>query len=137
MTTTRTWNYKDFDFSFNGGAITDVVGDATITADADTWEFIEGQNGCVERHLHENHLATVSIPISAVSPQLDIFALASVADVKTGAGPYPFAAFDKKRNYKLLGTATVMSIAKPTRTKTAPARTVTLKIVIEAEYEGA
>lgn len=137
MTTTKTWNYKDLDISFNGAAITDLNGDATITADGETWEFVEGQNGFIERNLHESHLATVSLPIHATSQQLDIFALASIADTKTGAGPFPFAVIDSKRNYKLLGTATVMSIAHPTRTKTAPARTVTLKVIIEADYEGA
>lgn len=137
MSTTKTWNYKNLNISFNGAAITDLNGDATITADGELWEFVEGQNGFVERNLLENSTATVTLPIHATSPQLDIFALADLADRKTGAGPFPFAMNDKDRNYKLLGTATVMSIAKPTRTKTAPARTVTLKVVIEAEYAGA
>lgn len=137
MTKTTTWNYKDLNISFNGAAITDLNGDATITADGENWEFVEGQNGFVERNLHESHLATVSLPLHATSQQIDIFALASVADVNTGAGPFPFAVTDSKRNYKLLGTATVMSISKPTRTKTAPARVVTLKVIVEAEYEGA
>jgi hypothetical protein len=134
---TRNWNHKHLNISFNGAAITDLNGDATITSDSDLWEFVEGQNGYVERNLIENHLATVTLPIHATSAQLDIFALADVADRKTGAGPFPFAIVDSDRNYKLLGTATVMSIAKPTRTKTAPARNVTLKVVIEAEYSGA
>lgn len=133
----KNWSHKDLNISFNGAAITDLNGDATITADGETWEFVEGQNGYVERNLLENHLATVSLPMHATSPQLDIFAVADIADRNTGAGPFPFSMIDSKRNYKLLGTATVMSIAKPTRTKTAPARTVTLKVVIEAEYQGA
>lgn len=137
MATTKTWNYKHLKISFNGAEITDLNGDATVSADGETWEFVEGQNGYVERNLLDNHLATVTLPIHATSPQLDLFAVASIADRKTKAGPFPFAMVDIDRNYKLLGTATVMSIAKPTRTKTAPARTVTLKVVLEAEYEGA
>lgn len=132
----RTWNHKHLNINFNGAAITDLNGDATISADGEVWEFVEGQNGYVERSLLENHTATVTLPIHATSPQLDIFALADIADRKTNAGPFPFAIMDSDRNYKLLGTATVMSIAKPTRTKTAPARNVTLKVVVEAEYQG-
>lgn len=137
MTQTKTWDYKDLSINFNFAAITDLNGDATITMDGETWEFVEGQNGYVERNLLDNHLATVTLPMHATSPQLDIFALASLADRKTNAGPFVFVMMDTKRNYKLLGNATVMSIGKPTKTKTAPARTVTLKVVIEAEYEGA
>lgn len=137
MATTKTWNYKHLIISFNGAAITDLNGDATVSADSELWEFVEGQNNYVERSLLENSLATVTLPIAATSAQLDIFALADIADRKTGAGPFPFAMIDSDRNYKLLGTATVMSIAKPTRTKTAPARNVTLKVVMEAEYAGA
>lgn len=136
MATTKNWSYKDLNISFNGAAITDLNGDATITADSDLWEFVEGQNGYVERNLLDNHLATVTLPIHATSAQLDVFALADIADRKTGAGPFPFSMVDSKRNYKLFGTATIMSIAKPTRTKTAPARTVTLKVVTEVEYGG-
>ena len=137
MATTRTWNSKNLKINFNGAAITDLTGDATITADADTWEFVEGQNGNVDRSLIENHLATVTLPITATSKQLDIFALASVADVKTGAGPYLFAMVRTDGDYKLFGTATVMSIGKPVKAKSMQARTVTLKVVIDAEYEGA
>lgn len=137
MATTKTWNYKKLKISFNGAEITDLNGDASISADGETWEFVEGQNGYVERNLLDNHLATVTLPISATSAQLDLFAVASLADRKTGAGPFPFAIVDIDRNYKLVGTATVMSIAKPAKTKTAPARSVTLKVVVEAEYEGA
>lgn len=137
MPTTKTWNYKNLNINFNGASITDLNGDASITADSETWEFVEGQNGYVERSLLENHMATVSLPIHATSKQLDIFALASVADVKTGAGPYLFAMTRTDGNYKLYGTATVMSIGKPVKAKSAQARTVTLKVAIEAEYEGA
>lgn len=136
-TTTKTWNYKNLNISFNLAAITDLNGDATITADGDLWEFVEGQNGFVERNLLENNLATVTLPIHATSNQLDIFAAADLADRKEGAGPFPFAIVDTDRNYKLFGTATVMSIAKPTRAKTAQARTVTLKVVVDSEYAGA
>lgn len=134
---TKTWNYKHLNILFNGVAITDLNGDATITSDGENWEFVEGQNGFVERNLLEGSLATVTLPMSATSPQLDIFAAADVADRKSGAGPYIFSIVDIDRNYKLFGTATVMSIAKPTKTKTAPARNVTLKVVVEAEYPGA
>lgn len=134
---TRTWNHKHLNVSFDGAAITDINGDLTITADSETWEFVEGQNGYVERNLLENHMATVTIPLHATSPQLDIFANADLADRKEGAGPFLFSVVDSDRNYKLYGNATVMSIAKPTRTKTAPARTVTLKVVITSEYQGA
>lgn len=134
---TRTWNHKHLNVVFNGAVVTDLNGDATIAMDSELWEFVEGQNGYVERNLLENSLATVTLPIHATSLQLDIFALADIADRKTGAGPYVFAMIDTDRNYKLFGTATVMSIAPPTRTKTAPARNVTLKVVVEAEYKGA
>ena len=136
MPTTKTWNHKNLIINFNGAAITDLNGDASVTADSELWEFVEGQNGFVERSLLENHLATVSLPIHATSKQLDIFALASVADRKTGAGPFLFSMVNTDGNYKLFGTATVMSIGKPVRAKTAQARTVTLKVVMEAEYEG-
>ena len=126
----RTWNHKHLNVSFNGAAITDINGDLTITADGETWEFVEGQNGYVERNLLENHTATVTIPIHATSPQLDIFAMADIEDRTKSAGPYLFSVVDSDRNYSLYGNATVMSIAKPTRTKTAPARSVTLKVVI-------
>lgn len=137
MPTTKTWNHKNLIINFNGAAITDLNGDASISADSELWEFVEGQNGYVERSLLENHLATVTLPIHATSKQLDIFALASVADRKTGAGPFLFSMTNLDGNYKLYGTATVMSIGKPVRAKTAQARTVTLKVVTEAEYEGA
>ena len=137
MPTTKTWNHKNLIINFNGAAITDLNGDASVTADGELWEFVEGQNGFVERSLLENSLCTVSLPIGATSKQLDIFAIASIGDRKTGAGPFPFAMVNTDGNYKLLGTATVMSIGKPVRAKTAQARTVTLKVVIEAEYEGA
>ena len=136
MAQTKTWSYKDLNVTFNGAAITDINGDLTITADGDFWEFVEGQNGYVERSLVDNHLATVTIPLHATSPQLNIFAIASIADRKANAGPYIFTAIDKERNYKLIGTATVMNIGKPSRSKSAQARTVTLKVVTEAEYDG-
>lgn len=136
LTSTKTWNSKNLNISFNGAAITDFNGDATITGDSDLWEFVEGQNGYVERSLMESHLATVSLPIHATSPQLELFAVASIADKNTGAGPFPFSMVNKDGNYKLLGTATIMSIGKPVKAKSAQARTVTLKVVIEAEYEG-
>lgn len=137
MPTTKTWNHKNIIINFNGAAITDLNGDASISADSELWEFVEGQNGFVERSLLENHLATVTLPIHATSKQLDIFALASVADRKTGAGPFLFSMVNTNGNYKLFGTATVMSIGKPVKAKTAQARNVTLKVVTEAEYEGA
>lgn len=137
MPTTKTWNHKNLIINFNGAAITDLNGDATVTADGETWSFVEGQNGYVERSLLENHLVTVSLPIAVTSKQLDIFALASVADTKTGAGPFPFAMVRTDGEYKLFGTATVMSIGKPVRAKEGQARTVTLKVVVNAEYEGA
>lgn len=137
MPTTKTWNHKNLIINFNGAAITDLNGDATVTADSELWEFVEGQNGFVERSLQENHLATVALPIHATSPQLDIFALADIADRKTGAGPFLFSMVNTNGNYKLFGTATIMSIGKPVRAKTAQARTVTLKVVTEAEYQGA
>ena len=136
MATTRTWNYKNLNLKFNFAAITSLVGDATITADSDTWEFIEGEDE-VDRSLIDNHLATVTLPISATSPQLDIFALADVADRKESAGPYPFAMVRTDGNYKLFGTATIMSIGKPVKAKSMQARNVTLKVVIDAEYAGA
>lgn len=136
-TITKTWNHKNLIINFNGAAITDLNGDASITADGDLWEFVEGQNGYVERSLVENHLATVTLPIHATSKQLDIFALASIADRKTGAGPFPFSMVRTDGNYKLFGTATVMSIGKPVRAKSAQARTVTLKVTLDSEYEGA
>lgn len=136
MSTTRTWNYKNLKLSFNFAAITSLVGDATITADSETWEFIEGEDE-VDRSLIDNHLVTVTLPISATSPQLDIFAIADVADRKEGAGPYPFAMVRTDGNYKLFGTATIMSIGKPVKAKSMQARNVTLKVVTEAEYAGA
>lgn len=68
MATTKTWNYKSLKISFNGAAITDLNGDATVTADGEAWEFVEGQNGYVERNLLDNHLATVTLPIHATNP---------------------------------------------------------------------
>lgn len=136
MTKTKTWNYKNLSISFNGAAITDLNGDPSIAADGDYWEFVEGQNGSVERSLLDNHLVTVTLPMQATSNQLDIFAIASIADRKTNAGPFIFTMIDTENSYKLLGTATVMSIGKPVKSKTAQARTVTLKVVTEAEYEG-
>lgn len=134
--TTRTWNYKNLKLSFNMAAITSLVGDATITADSETWEFIEGEDE-VDRSLVDNHLATVTLPISATSKQLDVFALADVADRKSGAGPFPFSMVRTDGNYKLYGTATVMSIGRPVKAKSMQARNVTLKVVVEAEYAGA
>ena len=133
---TRTWNHKTLKINFNGAAITALQGDATTVMDSETWEFVEGQED-VERNLIEGSLATVTLPMSPTSPQLDIFALADIADRKSGAGPFLFAMVDTARNYKLFGTATVMSIAAPTKTKTAPARNVVLKVVVAADYKGA
>ena len=137
MPTTKTWNYKNLKINFNGAAITDLNGDSSITADSEVWEFVEGQDGYVERSLIENHLCTVTLPMMVTSKQLDIFALAQVFDTKTGAGPVPFAMVRTDGNYKLFGSATVMSITKPVRAKSGQARTVTLKVVTAAEYEGA
>ena len=137
MPTTHTWDYKKLKINFNGAAITDLNGDSSITADSELWEFVEGQNGYVERHLIENHLCTVTLPMMVTSKQLNIFAMASIADTKTGAGPFPFAMVRTDADYKLFGTATVMSITKPVKSKTGQARTVTLKVVTAAEYEGA
>lgn len=133
---TKTWNYKNLKINFNGAAITALNGDASIATDGDAWEFIEGED-FVERSLIDNHLATVTLPIAATSPQLDIFALASQADKLSGAGPFLFSMVRTDGNYKLFGTATVMSIGKPVKAKQAQARTVTLKVVTQAEYEGA
>ena len=136
MPITRTWNYKNLKLSFNFGAITSLVGDASITADGETWEFIEGEDE-VDRSLIDNHLLTVTLPISATSPQLNIFALAKIADEKDGAGPYPFSMIRTDGEYKLFGTATIMSIGKPIKAKSMQARNVVLKVVTQAEFEGA
>src|SRR5574344_2033255 len=132
----KTWNCKNVNINFNLTEITDLNGDATITADSDFFDFLEGQNNAVERHLQGNNLLTVTLPMMATSSQLDVFALADEADRKLGAGPFPFTAFNTDGNYKLIGTATVMSIERPTRTKTAPSRNVVLKIVVTAEFNG-
>ena len=136
-TVIRTWNHKHAYMTINGMAITDVNGDITVSADSELWEFIEGQNGSVERSLLDNHMASVSIPFMATTPQLDIIAAMDIADRTTNAGPYLFTYTDTDRNYKLFGQATIMSIAKPTRSKTAQSRTVNLKVVMEAEWPGA
>ena len=47
----KTWNHKNFNVNFNLTEITDLNGDVTITADSEFWEFVEGQNDTVERHL--------------------------------------------------------------------------------------
>ena len=39
--------------------------------------------------------------------------------------------------YKLFGSATIMSIGKPVKAKSMQARNVTLKVVTQAEFEGA
>ena len=132
----KTWNHKNFNVNFNLTEITDLNGDVTITADSEFWEFVEGQNDTVERHLHGNNLLTATFPMMATSSQLDTFALADEADRRLGAGPFPFTAFNTDGNYKLIGTATVMSIERPTRAKTAPSRNVVLKIVATAEFNG-
>ncbi|MBO7412852.1 MAG: hypothetical protein J6U20_04220 [Fibrobacter sp.] len=133
---TKTWNYKNLKINFNGAAITALNGDASITADAEEWSFIEGED-FVERSLVDNHLCTVTLPMMVTSPQIDIFAIAKIADKQTGAGPFPFSMVRTDGNYKLFGTATVMSIGKPVKSKVGQARNVTLKIVMQAEYEGA
>lgn len=137
MAIVRTWNHKNLNVSLNAAALTDFNGDVTAEADNDLWEFTEGQNGAVERSYQGNNLITVTLPMMATSPQLDQVELLRQADEKTGAGPFPFALTDTDRNYKLLGQATIMSIARPTGSKTAPARNVVLKVVAEAEWLGA
>ncbi len=132
----KTWNYKDFNITFNLNEITDVNGDITLDADNEFWEFVEGQNGKVERHLGGNSLITCIIPMMATSNQIDFFAAADIADRETGVGPFPFTAINTNGNYKLIGTATVMNIDRPTKTKTAPSRNITLKIVATAEFNG-
>ena len=112
---TKTWNYKNLSIRFNMAAITALNGDASITADAEEWSFIEGEDA-IERSLVDNHLCTVTLPMMVTSPQIDIFALAKIADKNT---------------------ATVLSIGKPVKAKIGQARTVTLKVTIDAEYEGA
>lgn len=133
---TKTWNYKNLKINFDGAAITALNGDASITADAEEWSFIEGED-FVERSLVDNHLCTVTLPMTATSQQIDIFALAKIADKQTGAGPFLFSMVRTDGNYKLFGTATVMGIGKPVKAKVGQARTVTLKVTIGAEYEGA
>ena len=133
---TKTWNYKNLKIGFNGAAITALNGDASITADAEDWNFIEGED-FVERSYMGNHLCTVTLPMTVTSPQIDIFAIAKLADENTGAGPFPFSMVRTDGNYKLYGTATVMSIGKPVKSKVGQARNVTLKVVRQSEYEGA
>lgn len=133
---TKTWNYKNLSIRFNMAAITALNGDASIAADAEEWSFIEGEDA-IERSLVDNHLCTVTLPMMVTSPQIDIFALAKIADKQTGAGPFPFSMVRTDANYKLYGTATVLSIGKPVKAKIGQARPVTLKVTIDAEYEGA
>lgn len=129
MSTTKTWNYKSLNISFNGAAITDLNGDATITADGELWEFVEGQNGFVERNLLENSMATVTLPIHATSPQLDIFALADIADRKTGAGPFPYTFIDLNNGDTIIGSARIMGISARDNAEEATERTVTLRVI--------
>ena len=40
----KTWNYKDFNITFNLNEIADFNGEITLDADDGFWEFVEGQN---------------------------------------------------------------------------------------------
>lgn len=137
MAIVRTWNSKNLKISLNAAALTDFNGDVTVESDGDIWELTEGQNGAVERSYQGSSTLTVTLPMMATSPQLDVIETLRQADESTGAGPYPFAMTDTDRNFKLLGQAYVNSMAYPTASKTAPARNVVLKVISEAEWRGA
>lgn len=137
MAVVKTWDHKSYNIVLDGVAITDINGDATLEADEDYWEFVEGQNGSVERSLRDNHLITVTLPMQATSLQLDQIAALDSNDRLLGAGPYDFVAVDVKRGFKLYGKATIMKIGLPSRSKTAPVRNVTLKVVADAAFLGA
>lgn len=133
----KTWNYKKYNIVLEGIEITDLNGDATIEADEDLWEFVEGQNGSVERSLKDSKLITVTLPMQATSTQLDAIAGLDLSDRNANTGPYDFVAVDISRNFKLYGKATIMKIGMPSRSKVAPVRNVTLKIVADAAFMGA
>lgn len=132
----RTWNHKNYNIVLDGVALTDFNGDLTVQADSDFWEFVEGQNGAVERSLLDNHLLTVTMPMMATSPQLSTLADLDYNDRNNGAGPFTFVAFRTDGEYKIVGQATIMSIAHPNRSKSAPVRNVVLKVVADMQNLG-
>lgn len=133
----RTWNHMTLNLVLDGVTLTDFNGDVTMDMDNDFWDFVEGQNDSVERSYQASNMMTVTLPMQATSPQLDFIAGRHVADATTGAGPYLFVAIDTARNFKITGLATITKIGLPTRSKTAAARTVTLKVVPELSWLGA
>ncbi|MCF0224648.1 MAG: hypothetical protein HUK20_10290 [Fibrobacter sp.] len=132
-----TWNHKKVNMTLNGMAITDVIGDITVTDDAENWEFQEGMNGTVQRSLMNNGLASVTIPFKAKSDQLNVVAAMDIADRYSNAGPYVFTFVETDAQYKLFGQATIMSIAHPTLSKSGQVRNVTLKVEKTACFPGA
>jgi hypothetical protein len=132
----RTWDHTQCNSSIGGLAITDLNGDGTCESAAEDWEFVEGQNGAVERSLNNNHMFNFTYPMMATSPQLDALETLSQADKKTGAGPYPFAFVRIGSSFKITGLATIMSIAPMNSSKKGTARNVKIAVVGELVWLG-
>lgn len=138
---TGTWNSKDWNLQINGVPLTDFNGDVTFSALEDDWEFVNGQNGAVERSQHENTSFDITLPMMATSPQLDLLEGLARDDFDLHAGPYPFSAVHivggTVEGYKLVGSATIAQIDPPTIGKVGSARNVKLHVDVELLWRGA
>lgn len=137
MSMMGTYDHTKVNISLNGIALTDFNGDVTIEKDGDDFETVEGSNGAVERSRMNRNLYTVTIPFMQTSKQLNAVEALRVADVGTGAGPFPFAVTDLNGAYVLMGQAWIRSMGTATKGRAATARTVTLSVKAELAFEGA
>lgn len=119
--------------SLNGLPITDLVDSVTVTTDGEDWTVTEGLNDTVQFSKRSNNLATVTLPMMPGSDQYNAIKGFRALDKSAGAGPFPFAFVDLNNGDTVLGVARIMSMGDLTNGQDATARTVTLKVIKQAE----
>lgn len=133
-----TYNHKLCKINVGGIDLTDFNGDPTIATAGDDWSEVVGLNGCVQRSLQDNPVYNVTLPMIRTSPQVDALAALSIADKKTGAGPFTFAFKDTNGKDIILGECWIKNMRdRGALGAEASARNVVLTVVSHIEFEGA
>lgn len=132
-----TYDHTMVNVSVEGIALTHFNGDIVISKEGDDWNVTEGSNGYVQRSRMVRKLYTVTLPFMQTSPQLTKLEALRVADETTKAGPYLFACVDLNGAYVLMGQCWIHSMGEATKGREGTTRTVTLRVIAEAAFEGA
>lgn len=131
-----TYDHESFNISLNGIRITDLAENFTVSPDGDDWNETEGLYGSVERTKVRSKLRTVTLPMMQSSVQLNAIETLRIGDLNANAGPFPFWIKNLSGEYTLAGRAWIKNIGDLVVGRDGGSRTVTLRVYVDAGFEG-